>query len=159
MWNPSAVISVAVRSRWSSLRSYLDCLSWCDLVDYLEGHLLRSMVIFEHGRWPCVVMISRVFGILFETVAIRICTHLALIMPAWLVIYLWCIWRYTGRLAYGRWADCLRSVGALSGSGPGVHVDSSVAGFAITWLGAHMVVLYCHAGTSFLHFRYGSCLQ
>jgi len=55
-----------------------------------------------------------------------------------------CICRYTGRPSYARWTYRLRSQGALSGSPPGVLVDSSVGVLAITWLRALIVVLWVH---------------
>lgn len=55
---------------------------------------------------------------------------------------LWCTWRDTWRPSYARCADRLRSLGALTGSPPGVRVYLSVGVLAITCLSALIIVFH-----------------
>jgi len=98
MWSVSAVLSVAVRSRWSFLGSYLDCLSWCHSV----GYSVRPVVIFNLVRDPfgshiTVVRylirncsnshIAVIRNLVRNCFGIRICTRSAWNRLVWLIIF------------------------------------------------------------------------
>ena len=153
MWSPWWMISVAVRSWWSSFGTYLDCLLWCHSIDYS----VRSVVIFNLARWLYTVVILQLFGISFGTVSVVVFAFIRTMVWNALVVILHSFgmdqahWTYhlspVHLRVYSASVICsahfsLWSWGVLACSSPGVVVDSSVGVVANNWLGALIVYLW-----------------
>ena len=125
MWSLSAVLSVAVRSPWSSHGSCLDSLvmPFGRLFSMSGGH----MTVVRYLIWNFFDShIAVIRNLVRNCFGIPICTCSAWIRLVWLIFFSPAYLQVTGRPSYAEWAYRLRWRGALAGSPPGVLVESSV---------------------------------